>query len=104
MPRRVQHGSDYNDLLSINHFVNHSVWEALRIAPANVLVRMAPAISKGLVASSSKTARNSSTNLSPKPSLRLSYHAAISMTSFSASGLATTVQFSVSFVIGDAPL
>ena len=61
-------------------------------------------LSRGFTASSSRSARNSSTNLSPSPSLWLSYQAAISITSFFASGRETTCQFTVSFLIGDVPL
>jgi hypothetical protein len=43
-------------------------------------------------------------NLSPRPSLRLSYHAAISITSFSASGREKTCQFIASFALEDVPL
>src|SRR5215510_2985613 len=52
----------------------------------------------------SRTVRNSLINLSPSPSLRLLYHAAISITSLFTSGLATTCHFTVSFVIGGLPL
>src|SRR5262245_60350354 len=51
----------------------------------------------------SRTVRNSLINLSPSPSLRLSYQAAISITSLFTSGLATTCHFCVSFAIGDLP-
>jgi hypothetical protein len=85
MPRGVEHGSDYNGLFPLSYFVDNSVRKAPRITPANVLARMTPAMKRRIYGSSSNTARTSSTNLSPRPSLRLSYHAAISMTSFSAS-------------------
>jgi hypothetical protein len=95
MPRGVEHRSDYNGFFPLTYFVDNSVRKAPRITPANVLARMTPAMKQRIYGQFIEHCQDFFDKPSPRPSLRLSYHAAISMTSFSASGLATTCQFIV---------
>lgn len=46
MPRSVQHRCDYHSMVLFNYFVDHSVRKALRVTPANILLRMASAINQ----------------------------------------------------------